>query len=93
MVPTENGMSVTKASPAMTTRPATAPPTPAYTATFIGDKTFADGTEVKPGTRFDKVWTIKNDGISAWPANSIIKHTKGDFISDGTQFSVPSGTQ
>ena len=33
---------------------------------FVGDVNYPPGTIVKPGTKFNKTWTIKNTGTCAW---------------------------
>ena len=33
---------------------------------FLGDVNFPPGTIVKPGTKFDKTWTVKNTGTCKW---------------------------
>lgn len=35
-------------------------------STFEGDVTYPDGTVVKPGARFTKVWRIRNTGATPW---------------------------
>jgi hypothetical protein len=47
------------------------PPSPMveqYSARFIKDLTFPDGTSVPASTRFEKKWTIQNSGTNQWPA-------------------------
>ncbi len=40
---------------------------------FLGDVNYAPGTVVKPGTKFNKTWTIKNTGTCTW-------HTDYDLV-------------
>jgi hypothetical protein len=40
-----------------------------YEASYLGDVTIPDGTEVLPGESFRKVWRIRNTGNTAWDAD------------------------
>ncbi len=63
-------------SPTIITAPTqvVAMPTPhgdgpcAYRATFLGDVTIPDDTQVAPGTAFVKTWRVRNDGTCTWGA-------------------------
>lgn len=60
----------------------TAAPVPR--AKFVKDVTVQDGTAVAPGTRFTKVWRLKNtDPKSAWPTGTRITNV------GGCRFSIP----
>lgn len=43
-----------------------------YDMTLESDVTVPDGTRFVPGSRFDKVWRIRNSGLKAWPMNTQI---------------------
>lgn len=41
-----------------------------YRATFLGDVTIPDNTQMSPGQAFRKTWRLRNDGTCAWGANA-----------------------
>lgn len=47
-------------------------------ARFVKDISIFDGTQMVPGTRFTKIWRIKNDGEAAWPCGTMITLVGGD---------------
>ncbi len=44
------------------------------TSVFIGE-TIPDGTNIQPGQKFKKTWTLKNGGNSAWNAGMVLTRT------------------
>jgi hypothetical protein len=54
----------------------------ALTARFIKDITVPDGSEVAPGTRFIKIWRLRNDGEQAWPQDTRLSFVGGDKLSE-----------
>jgi len=51
---------------------------PKLAARFISDVSIFDGTQMAPGTKFTKIWRIKNAGESAWPAGTKMLFVGGD---------------
>ncbi|CAD6953607.1 unnamed protein product [Tilletia controversa] len=49
-------------------------------AEFVEDVSLPDGTVVAAGSRFDKVWLIRNSGTKAWPVNVGLKFVAGDSM-------------
>jgi hypothetical protein len=47
-------------------------------ARFISDVTIFDGTQVAPGTKFTKIWKIKNCGEVPWPLGTRMLFVGGD---------------
>jgi hypothetical protein len=45
---------------------------------FVQDVQVPDGTEMKPGQEFDKVWRIRNTGTCAWNNNYRLVFVQGD---------------
>ncbi|HTP07634.1 MAG TPA: NBR1-Ig-like domain-containing protein [Anaerolineae bacterium] len=41
-----------------------------YRATFLGDVTIPDNTQIAPGQVFRKTWRLRNDGTCAWGPNA-----------------------
>jgi len=58
--------------------PPTAVPPPCVWAQFVKDVTIPDGTILAPGTRFTKVWRIRNIGACAWGPNYSLVFAGGD---------------
>ena len=49
-------------------------------AEFIEDVTIPDGTTLKPGTIFTKIWKVKNIGTCTWTSNYKLVFTFGDRL-------------
>ncbi|KAE8224232.1 hypothetical protein CF319_g2853 [Tilletia indica] len=49
-------------------------------AEFVEDVSLPDGTVVAAGSRFDKVWLIRNSGKLPWPASVGLKYVAGDSM-------------
>ena len=52
---------------------------------FIADVTVPDGTVMKPGNDFEKVWRIKNTGTCKWDDGYVLAFISGDKM-DGYDF-------
>jgi hypothetical protein len=48
-----------------------------FSGRFIKEN-FPDMFEVAPGACFTKIWTIRNDGTTAWPEDVLLIQTNGD---------------
>jgi len=59
-------------------------------ARFVSDVTIHDGTQVAPGTKFTKIWKLKNTGEMAWPLGSRLLFVGGDQM--GAELSIPIST-
>jgi hypothetical protein len=57
---------------------ATPAPTPCEWAQFVKDITIPDGSILAPGSRFTKVWRIRNIGSCAWGPNYDLVFAGGD---------------
>ncbi len=64
-----------------------AAPTPACTdsLSFLGDLTLPDGSQVKPGERLDKRWSIHNSGTCNWDASYRLKLVSGSALGGNSQ--------
>ncbi|MEV1244913.1 NBR1-Ig-like domain-containing protein [Nonomuraea sp. NPDC050022] len=58
-----------------------APPTASTPAkddsAFVGDITYPDGSEVRPGSSFKKVWRIRNIGTTSWAGRRLARINTG----------------
>ncbi|KAH7296841.1 hypothetical protein KP509_26G041200 [Ceratopteris richardii] len=50
-------------------------------AHFVKDVTIFDGTELAPGTKFTKIWSMCNNGSLPWPQDTQLLHIGGDVLS------------
>jgi len=50
-----------------------------YNARFVKEN-FGDRPKVKPREEFLKVWTIRNNGETEWPQDSLFIQTNGDNL-------------
>jgi len=58
-------------------------------ARFVSHVTVEDGTKVKPGSTFQKVWRMRNCGSTAWPEGTELLFVSGDMISGDTRVPLP----
>lgn len=62
------------------------PPPPAprgpLWARLVSDETIPEGTKVKPGEQFTKIWRIENNGGVAWPSGCVVVAVGGQTLSD-----------
>jgi hypothetical protein len=56
--------------------------------TFIADITIPDGTIVKPGADFQKIWRIKNTGTCTWDEGYKLVYAYGDDRLDGPGYEI-----
>ena len=70
-----------------TTQTATSTPLPCNKATFQGDITIPDGTEITAGTSFIKTWRIKNEGSCTWNSSYQV------IFADGEKMQAPDSVQ
>jgi len=53
---------------------------------YIADVTYPDGTVVKPGTNFKKIWRVQNTGTCLWDDGYKLVFIAGDKALDPTSF-------
>lgn len=51
-------------------------------ARFVADVTIPDNMELLPGTRFTKIWRMRNTGTLPWPQYTQIVHIGGDALGE-----------
>lgn len=59
-------------------------------AIFIKDVTIPDGTKLKPGEQFKKIWRIQNTGVCTWDDGYSLVYSYGDGRLGGNGFSINS---
>lgn len=59
-------------------------------AIFIADITIKDGTKMKPGEQFKKIWRIQNTGVCTWDDGYSLVYSYGDGRLGGGGFSINS---
>ncbi|KAL3695029.1 hypothetical protein R1sor_008680 [Riccia sorocarpa] len=62
-------------------------------ARFVRDVSIFDGTQIAPGTRFTKIWRLRNSGAVAWPANTRLVNVDGDDLGSATFTPLEIGEQ
>jgi len=64
---------------------------PRLMARFIRDIACPDGSSVPAGSTFCKIWCLRNDGVTSWPAGVSIVPAGGDVLCErNAEFSVPA---
>lgn len=48
-----------------------------YSSSFVADVNYEDGSTLAPGTKFHKIWRVKNDGNVAWPEQTVLTFAGG----------------
>lgn len=66
------------------------PSLPKLAARFVRDVSIFDGTQMPPGTKFTKIWRLKNVGEAPWPPGTRMLFVGGDQMS--ADVSVPIST-
>jgi hypothetical protein len=59
-------------------------------ATFIGDVTIPDGTDISAGNVFTKTWQLENTGSCAWPPAYRVVFDHGALLGAPTSFNMPA---
>lgn len=57
---------------------------------FVGDITYPDGSEVRPGSSFKKVWRIRNIGTTSWTGRRLARINTGPCRSPETVLIPPT---
>eukprot|EP00899_Mesostigma_viride_P002427 jgi/Mesvir1/12185/Mv00423-RA.4 len=52
----------------------------ALDARFVADVSIEDGSTMAPGSRFVKIWRLRNSGSSPWPPTTVIVQVGGDDL-------------
>lgn len=78
-------------APTATRKSSTAAPVPCNQAEFIKDVNYTDGTEVDPGTVFDKIWRIKNTGSCTWTSSYSVVFDEGDALKGPASVQLTNG--
>jgi LPXTG-site transpeptidase (sortase) family protein len=59
-------------------------------AQFVTDVTILDGTQFAPGTKFTKIWRIRNVGETTWTQQYVLEYTVGDLMALTRQIFFPN---
>ncbi|KAK4705812.1 hypothetical protein P7C70_g380, partial [Phenoliferia sp. Uapishka_3] len=77
VVVTETDSLVAQDSKEEETIPSPEVASPRYSAEFVCDVTLMDRSSVAPGALFTKIWKVKNNGATSWPAGTHLVHVGG----------------
>lgn len=80
--PADTPVSVDTPLPTPTLEPTETPPD-CWKAAFIADGTIPDGTWIKPGATFTKVWRVRNEGVCTWQG-VVLEVAEGDPMGNPT---------
>ena len=69
--------------------PASPTPIPCDRIKFVKDVTYPDNTEVLPGTKFDKIWRLQNDGSCTWTTAYALVFVGGDSMGAPAATALP----
>jgi hypothetical protein len=69
--------------------PASPTPIPCDRIKFVRDVTYPDNTEVLPGTNFEKIWRLQNDGACTWTTAYALVFVGGDAMGAPAATSLP----
>jgi hypothetical protein len=59
-------------------------------ASFVGDVTYPDGSNVSLGSSFTKIWRLKNTGTCTWTTSYALVFVSGDRLNASTAVSLPT---
>jgi hypothetical protein len=69
--------------------PVSPTPIPCDRIKFVKDVTYPDNTEVLPGTKFDKIWRLQNDGSCTWTTAYALVFISGDSMGAPAATALP----
>ncbi len=81
----------TPVPPTATPKPVTATPVPCNQMEFVKDVNYPDGTQLDPGTTFDKTWRLKNTGSCTWNSDYVLIFDHGDALDAPASVLLTSG--
>src|SRR5919109_1451228 len=59
-----------------------------HNSIYIADVTIPDGTVLKPGVDFEKIWRIQNTGTCTWDDGYVLAFVSGDQALDPASFKI-----
>lgn len=87
--PTQPIGTVPTQQPIPTFPPATGKDVDCAKASLVEDKTIPDGTIMKPGQEFTKIWRIQNTSTCVWDTNYKIVFWDGELMGGGYVYNFP----
>jgi len=91
--PTATETPTSTATPTNTPVPTSTPVSyvaPCYSAAFISDVTFPDGSVLDGGESFTKTWALENTGTCSWNPNFQLIFSSGSLLSASTTVNLPA---
>ena len=79
----------TEAATQPTTAPTEAVGAKCFQFDFLGDVNYPPGTIVKPGTKFDKTWKVKNTGTCTWTRDYDLVLAGGEAFGTNKRGDIP----
>jgi hypothetical protein len=90
VVPTNTAPPPTAVPPTNTAPPPTSVPLPCDAVKFIKDVSVPDNTEFAPGTKFTKIWRLRNIGTCTWTTAYHVVFTGGDGLGAPASVALPN---
>lgn len=78
------------AAPTATALPTNTPTSYCDWMSFVTDVTIPDGTTLRPGETFTKIWRIKNRGTCTWTPDYTLVFNSGDQLGSTTSVRLPA---
>ena len=76
-----------------TALPPTPTPRPCYQIAFVSDISIPDGTKLKGGENFTKIWRLQNSGTCNWDTQFDIVFVKGDQMGANAVYDIPTAVK
>ena len=92
-VPANTAVPPTAVPPTNTAVPPTATPRPCYQISFVSDISIPDGTKLKGGENFTKIWRLQNSGSCNWDTQFDIVFVKGDQMGANAVYDIPKAVK
>ncbi len=83
----------TAVPPTNTALPPTPTPKPCLQITFVSDISIPDGSKLKGGENFTKIWRLQNSGTCVWDTQFDVVFVKGDQMGANPVYDIPKAVK
>ena len=92
-VPANTAVPPTAVPPTNTALPPTATPKPCLQITFVSDISIPDGSKLRGGENFTKIWRLLNSGTCNWDTQFDVVFVKGDQMGANAVYDIPKAVK
>lgn len=92
-VPANTAVPPTAVPPTNTAVPPTPTPKPCYQISFVSDISIPDGSKLKGGENFTKIWRLQNSGSCNWDTQFDVVFIKGDQMGANPVYDIPKAVK